>query len=64
MPRHALEVADIFRSHGPAYRRANSGHVSLSQLKVMSAIETCRTEALGGHVAACTKCQHQHIESI
>ncbi|UWQ57775.1 IS91 family transposase [Leisingera caerulea] len=61
MPRHALEVADIFRSHGPAYRRANSGHVSLSQLKVMSAIETCRTEALGGHVAACTKCQHQHI---
>ena len=61
MPRHALEVADIFRSHGPAYRRANSGHVSLSQLKVMSAIETCRTEALGGHVAACTKCGHQHI---
>ena len=37
------------------------GHVSLSQLKVMSAIEACRTEALGGHVAACTKCDHQHI---
>lgn len=61
MPRHALEVADIFRSHGPAYRRANAGHVSLSQLKVMSAIEACRTGALGGHVAACTKCGHQHI---
>lgn len=61
MPRHALEVADILRSHGPAYRRANAGHVSLSQLRVMSAIEACRTEALGGHVAACTKCGHQHI---
>ncbi len=61
MPRHALEVADIFRNHGPAYRRANAGHLSLSQLKVMSAIEACRTEALGGHVAACAKCGHQHI---
>ncbi len=61
MPGHALEVADIFRSHGPAYRRANAGHLSLPQLKVMSAIEACRTEALGGHVAACTKCGHQHI---
>lgn len=61
MPRHALEVADIFRAHGPAYRQANAGHLSLSQLKVMSSIEACRTEALGGHVAACTKCNHQHI---
>ena len=61
VPRHALEVADIFRDHGPAYRRANAGHLSLPQLKVMSAIEACRTEALGGHVAACTKCGHQHI---
>lgn len=61
MPRRALEVADIFRDLGPAYRRANAGHVGLSQLKVMSAIETCRTEALGGHVAACAKCGHQHI---
>jgi hypothetical protein len=56
-----LEIADIFRDHGPAWRRANAGHVSLSQLKVMSSIEACRTEALGGHVAACTKCEHQHI---
>jgi len=61
LPRPKLEVADIFRKHGPAWRRANAGHVSLSQLKVMSAIEACRTEALGGHVAACTKCSHQHI---
>ncbi len=61
MPRPKLEVADIFQIHGPAYRRANAGHLTLAQLKVMSAIEACRTEALGGHVAACTKCNHQHI---
>ena len=61
MSRPKLEIADIFRAHGPAWRQANAGHVSLSQLKVMSAIEACRTEALGGHVAACAKCGHQHI---
>ncbi len=49
----ALEVTDIFRSHGPAWRQAHAGHVSLDQLKVMSAIERCRTAALGGHVARC-----------
>jgi hypothetical protein len=38
-----LEVADIFRGQGPAWRQANAGHVSLEQLKVMSAIENCRT---------------------
>ena len=59
--RLALEVADIFRDHGPAWRRAHAGRVSLAQLKVMSAIETCRTSALGGHVAACTSCSHSHI---
>jgi hypothetical protein len=53
MGRPALEVADIFRDHGPAWRRANRGHVSLGQLKVMSAIERCRTAALGGHVMRC-----------
>jgi hypothetical protein len=53
MARPALEVADIFRDHGPAWRDANRGHVSLGQLKVMSAIESCRTAALGGHVARC-----------
>ncbi|TGD41463.1 IS91 family transposase [Pseudotabrizicola sediminis] len=61
MPRPSLELADIFRTHGPAWRRANAGHVSLTQLKVMSAIEACRTEALGGHVAGCASCGHQHI---
>jgi hypothetical protein len=49
----AVEVADIFRDHGPAWRNANRGHVSLGQLKVMSAIESCRTAALGGHVMRC-----------
>jgi hypothetical protein len=59
--RPALEVADVFRDHGPAWRRANAGHVSLGQLKVMSAIESCRTAALGGHVARCEQCEHTLI---
>ena len=53
MVRPALEVGDIFRDHGSAWRLANAGHVSLDQMKVMSAIERCRTAALGGHVARC-----------
>ena len=53
MPRPVLEVADIFRDHGRAWRDANRGHVSLGQLKVMSAIERCRSAALGGHVLRC-----------
>jgi hypothetical protein len=63
MSRPALEVADIFRGHGPAWRQANAGHVSLGQLKVMSAIESCRTAALGGHVARCENenCGHTQI---
>src|SRR4030081_95379 len=61
MARPALEVADIFRDHGAAWRHANRGHVSLLQLKVMSAIENCRTAALGGHVARCEKCSHTTI---
>ncbi len=61
MSRPTLEVADIFRDHGAAWRRANAGYVSLGQLKVMSAIERCRTAALGGHVAACTDCAHTQI---
>jgi hypothetical protein len=56
-----LEVADIFRGHGPAWRRANAGHVSLEQLKVMSAIESCRTATLGGHVARCEDCAYTTI---
>jgi hypothetical protein len=63
VPRPALEVADIFRDHGAAWREANRGHVSLGQLKVMSAIERCRTAALGGHVARCENeaCGHTLI---
>ena len=53
MARQKLEIADIFRDHGAAWRQANAGHVSLGQMKVMSAIESCRTAALGGHVARC-----------
>jgi hypothetical protein len=56
--RPVLEVADIFRGHGPAWRQANAGHVSLGQLKAMTAIERCRTAALGGHVARCEDCSH------
>ncbi len=57
----ALEVADIFRAAGPAYRARHAGHLSLHQLKVMSAIEQCRTVALGGHVEACEECGHWRI---
>src|SRR5215831_8970790 len=63
LARPRLEVADIFRRHGSAWRQANAGHVSLGQLKVMAAIENCRTAALGGHVARCgnDKCGHTEI---
>ena len=56
-----LEVADIFRAHGPAWRQAQAGHLSLGQLKVMSAIEQCRTAVLGGHVERCADCGHTRI---
>ena len=59
--RPPLEVADIFRAAGPAWRAVRAGHVSLTQLKVMSAIETCRTAALGGHVEGCEDCGHVRI---
>jgi hypothetical protein len=59
--RAALELADIFRAAGPAYRANRAGHLSLHQLKVMSAIETCRTAALGGHVESCEDCGHRRI---
>ena len=61
MARPALEVADIFRDHGAAWRAANAGHLSLGQLQVMSAIERCRTVALGGHVSRCEDCAHTQI---
>jgi hypothetical protein len=59
--RPALEVADIFRRHGLAWRAAHAGHVSLAQLKVMAAIETCRTAALGGHIEGCEDCGHRRV---
>jgi hypothetical protein len=59
--RTAIEVADIFRAEGAGYRATQAGHLNLTQLKVMSAIENCRTAALGGHVDACEDCGHQRI---
>jgi hypothetical protein len=59
--RTRLEVADIFHRHGAAWRKANAGHVSLGQLKAMSAIEQCRSAALGGHVERCEDCGHSRI---
>jgi hypothetical protein len=59
--RPRLEVADVFHRHGAAWRKANAGHVSLHQLKVMSAIEQCRSAALGGHVERCEECGHSRI---
>src|SRR6516164_4947209 len=53
-----LEVANVLRDHGAAWRSANAGRISLDQLKVMSAIERCRTAALGGHVLRCENCSH------
>ena len=57
----ALEVADIFRTHGPTWRQNQRGHLSLDQLKVMSAIEQCRTAALGGHALHCDGCGHDQL---
>jgi hypothetical protein len=56
MGRIALKIADIFRIHGPAWRQAQRGHLSLTQLKVMSAIKQCRSAALNKHVLRCKGC--------
>src|SRR5438477_408106 len=61
MSRPELEVADIFRRFGAAWRAANGGHISLTQRRVMTAIEICRTAALGGHVERCEDCAHTRI---
>ena len=61
MGRTSLEVADIFRAHGPTWRQAQRGHLSLAQLKVMTAIEQCRTAALGGHVLRCPDCDATEV---
>ena len=54
-----LEVADIFNDHGRAYRQANAESLSRTQRRVMSAIELCRTAALGGHLERCDNCGHE-----
>jgi Putative transposase/Transposase zinc-binding domain len=59
--RASIEVADIFRAEGASYHFAQAGHLSLTQLKVMSAIENCRTAALGGHVDGCDDCGHVRV---
>lgn len=51
-----LEVADIFLRHGHAYARVHEGHLGRVERRVMSAIEQCRTAALGGHVETCDDC--------
>ncbi len=56
-----LEVADIFRAHGPTWRHQERGHFSLGQLKVMSAVEHCRSAALGGHALRCSSCAQPQI---
>jgi hypothetical protein len=56
-----LEVAEIFRAHGPTWRQVERGHLSLGQLKVMSAIESCRSAALGGHALRCSACAQPQI---
>ena len=61
MGRAALEVADVFRAHGPKWRHEQRGHLSLGQLKVMSAIEQCRSAALGGHALRCEGCGADQI---
>ena len=61
MNRPKLEVGDVFRRYGDAYRQQHAGSLSLAQLRVMSAIERCRTAALGGHVEQCDQCQYQRL---
>jgi Putative transposase/Transposase zinc-binding domain len=56
-----LEVADVFRRHGPEWRAAQAGHLDRMQCRVMGAIEACRTAALGGHVRRCADCGHAEI---
>ena len=61
MPRSRVELGEVFRRYGPAYRTAHAPRLSRSQRRVMSAIERCRTAALGGHVEQCESCHHQRI---
>ena len=56
-----IELADVFRAAGPAYRADGAGHLNLAALKVMAAIEQCRTASLGGHVEGCDACGHLRV---
>lgn len=56
-----LEVADVFRRHGPRWRLEQVGHLDRMQRRVMGAIEACRTAALGGHLRRCADCGHAEI---
>ena len=61
MERPILEVADVLRRHGEAYRAEHDASLSVAQRRVMQAIESCRTAALGGHVERCNTCDHQRV---
>ena len=61
MARSGPEVADVFRRYGEAYRESHGASLCTAQRRVMSAIELCRTAALGGHVEHCDRCDHQRI---
>jgi hypothetical protein len=61
VPRPLLELAEVFRRYGPAFRQAHAAVMPVSQTRVMTAIESCRTAALGGHVERCDRCGHQAI---
>jgi len=61
MGRVELEVADVFRRHGATYRQTHAGTLGRARLRVMRAIELCRTAALGGHVEQCDACAHRRV---
>jgi Putative transposase/Transposase zinc-binding domain len=61
MPRPRWEVAEVFRRHGPAYRHRHASSLSRGQRRAMSAIEHCRSAALGGHLERCDACGHERI---
>ncbi len=61
MTRPTLEVADIIRQHGKDFIESNRSWLSWQQLKVLRAIERCRTAALGGHLDRCSRCGHRAI---
>src|SRR5215472_13075871 len=61
MPRGAAEVAEVFRRYGDAYRQLRGTSMTTAQRRAMTAIERCRTVALGGHIEQCDACGHQRV---